>query len=65
LNMLCIFKQDDHYTRKNYNNFVGSDMSFKKFIEICDKCWKEDYGFLTVNLLAKHGKYMNKSENLN
>lgn len=58
LNMLCVFKQDDHYTKKIYNNFVGSDMTFKEFNDICNKCWKENHGFLTI----VNGKYMNKFE---
>ena len=66
LNMVCIFKQNEHYMRKIYNNFVGTDMSFEKFKEICNDCWKEDYGFLTINLILKpnEGKYMNKFKNI-
>src|SRR5436190_5036461 len=62
LNMLCIFKQNEHYTKMIYDSFVGSDMRFDKFKQICNDCWKEDYGFLTINLLLKpnEGKYMNK-----
>ena len=66
LNMLCIFKQNDHYMRKIHNNFVGTDMSFGKFEKICNECWQEDFGFLTINLILKpkEGKYMNKFKNL-
>ena len=53
LNMLCIFKQNEHYTKKIYDNFVGSDMNFIKFKEICNNCWKENFGCLTINLLLK------------
>ena len=62
LNMLCIFKQNEHYTKKIYDNFVGSDMNFNQFKDICNDCWKENFGFLTINLLLKpnKGKYMNK-----
>lgn len=60
LNMLCIFKQNNHYVKKIYDNFVGTDMKFDEFKVICDNCWKIDYGFLTINLSVKEGKYMNK-----
>lgn len=67
LNMLCIFKQNEHYTKKIYDNFVGSDMTFNRFKEICNDCWKENYGFLTINLTKKtnDGKYMNKFSDIN
>lgn len=66
LNMLCIFKQNNHYMKKIYENFVGSDMTFDKFKDICNDCWKENYGFLTINLLLKpsEGKFMNKFSNI-
>ena len=63
LNMICIFKQNEHYTKKIYENFVGSDMTFVEFKEICNECWKEDYGFLTINLISKP-KYMNKFKDI-
>lgn len=67
LNMLCIFKQNEHYMKKIYNSFVGTDMNFNQFKEICNDCWQENYGFLTINmtLKPKEGKYMNKFSNIN
>lgn len=62
LNFICVFSQNYHYTRKIYDDFVGSDMSLTKFLEICKECWKEDFGFLTIDLTKKSndGKYKNK-----
>src|SRR5436190_4784944 len=67
LNMLCVFKQNEYYTKMIYDSFVGSDMRFDKFKQICNGCWKEDYGFLTINLLLKpnEGKYMNRFLDIN
>ena len=67
LNMLCVFKQNEHYTKMIYDSFVGSDMRFDKFKKICNDCWKENYGFLTINLLLKpnEGKYMNRFLDIN
>lgn len=64
LNFICMFSQNNHYTRKIYNDFVGSDMPFSKFQEICNLCWKEDFGFLTIDLTKKsnEGKYKYKFE---
>ncbi|KAJ8878004.1 hypothetical protein PR048_022467 [Dryococelus australis] len=40
-------------------DFVGGDMSFENFKEICAKCWDEDYGFITKDMNRKMdgGKY--------
>ena len=66
LNMLCIFKQNEHYMKKIYDDFVGNDMTFDKFKEICSLCWNENYGFLTINLTSKvnDGKYMKNFKNV-
>lgn len=65
--MLCIFKQNNHYIKKVYDNFIGSDMDFEKFNNICNDVWKDKYGFLTINLKLKinEGKYMNKFSCIN
>lgn len=66
LNFICIFKQNNHYTNKVYNDFVGSDMPFSKFQEICNLCWKEDFGFLSIDLTKRifKEKYRNKFQNI-
>lgn len=58
LNFLIIFKQDKHYTKKIWEEFVGSDKTINEFVEFCDKCWKEKYGFVCIDLL--NSKYYNQ-----
>ena len=62
LNYLCIFKQHKNYTEDIYDECVESDFTFKEFQAICDSCWKEDYGFLSIDLTKNlnKGKYRNK-----
>lgn len=48
-NMIIMFKQDDMNIKHVYNDHVGSDMDFSKFLEICRECWKTKYGFLVIN----------------
>jgi hypothetical protein len=59
LNYLCIFKQNKKYTKDIYDECLESDLTLKEFQEICDSCWKEDHGSLSIDLtknLSK-GKY--------
>lgn len=50
-NFLVIFKQDVMNIKNIYNNHVGSDMTFDKFLKMCSKCWKNNkYGFLVVDM---------------
>ena len=62
VNLLCIFRQNKHYTKRIYDDFVGSDMTIAEFENMCKKCWNEPYGFLTINTSKKahSGKYMFK-----
>lgn len=48
-NMIIIFKQDEMNLRHIYNDHVIGDMSFKQFMDICSKCWKDKYGFVVVS----------------
>lgn len=59
VNMLCVFKQNKHYTKRIYDDFVGSDMTFQEFERTCAHCWNIPYGFITVNMTrtSKNGKY--------
>lgn len=59
VNMVFVFPQNKHYLKNIYNDYVGSDMTLSEFAELCDKCWKMAYGFLTINLTKKPdaGKY--------
>ena len=62
LNYICIFKQDIQYTKNIYDEFVDSDFTFKEFKAICDSCWKEEHGFLSIDLEKNlnRGKYRKK-----
>lgn len=57
LNFVCLFKQNKYYLRKIYEDFVGSDMQFNNFCDICYDSWNEPFGFLTINLTNKSGRY--------
>ena len=35
--------------RHIYNDRVIGDMSFNHFVNICNRCWKDKYGFLVVS----------------
>lgn len=59
LNFLCIFKQNQRYTKSIYDNFIGSDMTFNDFKTMCDRWWNRDFSFLTIDLTRKidDGRY--------
>ena len=58
-NFIILFKQDDMNLKHVYNNHVGSDISFEKFKDMCNFCWKEVYGFLTIDKQSpqNNGRY--------
>lgn len=58
-NFIILFKQDLLNLKHVYNDHVGSDMSFDKFKSICGECWKEPYGFITLDLESNinEGRY--------
>lgn len=60
VNLLCSFTQNKHYTKRIYDDFVGSDMSFKEFENMCKKYWSKPHGFISINMNKKShdGKYM-------
>ena len=49
-NFLIIFRQDRVNLHQIYNEHVTSGISFEQFSNICAKCWRENFGFLTVDL---------------
>lgn len=59
INFLCVFNQNRHYAQKIFSDFVGSDMTFCQFIELCKKCWDETHGFISIDMTKKsnEGKY--------
>lgn len=59
-NFLIIFRQDELNLLNIYKNHVIGDMSFKKFLHICGKCWRDnDFSFLVIDKDAKinSGRY--------
>lgn len=62
LNFLNIFRQDDLNLNHIYHEFVGCDMKLDEFKKLCQKCWNEPYGFITIDMTRKlnNGKYRNK-----
>jgi len=49
-NFLILFRQDRVNLRQIYNEYVTGGISFERFSNICAKCWRENFGFLTVDL---------------
>lgn len=47
-NLLVILKQDLLNLKHVYEDHVGADMKFEQFCEICQECWKNQYGFLVI-----------------
>lgn len=64
LNCLFVFKQQKLYIKHIYEQYVGSDFTFIEFTDLCNLCWSEPFGFLTIFPLRNknEGKYM---KNLN
>lgn len=61
-NFLIIFKQDETNLKHIYNDHVNMDMKYNKFLDICYTCWREKFGFLTINKDAElnNGRYRDK-----
>lgn len=58
-NLLILFKQDVTNLKHVYNDHVNTDMSYKKFCELCSKCWQHKYGFIVIDKDSSitHGRY--------
>ena len=59
-NYLILFRQDQVNLRQIYTEYV-TDLNFEQFRQLCDKCWREPYGFLVVDLESSC-KYKKKFE---
>ena len=61
-NFIILFKQDDMNLKHVYNNHVGGDVSFQEFKDMCETCWRDDYGFLTIDKQSpfNNGRYRYK-----
>jgi hypothetical protein len=56
-NFLVLFKQDILNLQNVYRDHVGMDMSFDRFLEMCEYCWNRGkYGFLVINKESEPGK---------
>lgn len=64
-NFLCVFKQDDRNLKHIYNEHINSDMSFKQFQNVCNKCWNVKYGFLVIDKESsiRKGRYRKGFDN--
>lgn len=59
-NLIILFKQDQMNLRHVYNDHsIAADMSFKRFMEMCNCCWKKKYGFLVIDTESElnRGRY--------
>jgi hypothetical protein len=47
-----------------YDEYAGYDFTFERLKEICNLCWNEDYGFLTIDTTKtlKNGRYRKELE---
>lgn len=59
INLLCIFNQNKHYTKKIFYDFIGSDITYEDFENMCQKCWSKPFGFMSIDTTRKLnlGKY--------
>lgn len=59
INLLCVFNQNKHYSKRIYDDFVGSDMSYIEFELFCKQCWSHPHGFISIDTSKKahRGKY--------
>lgn len=49
VNFLILFKQDDLNLKHVYDDHVTTDMTYQQFKIMCKECWKDKYGFLTID----------------
>lgn len=59
LNFLVVFRVDYKNVKHIYEEFVGADMNFEKFKNLCAFCWKDPFGFLVISLEnpLENGRY--------
>lgn len=65
MNVLLIFKQDLVNLRQIYDQHVIGDMDFKQFLNLCQSCWEEKYGFLMIDKESEknNGRYRKNFDN--
>lgn len=70
INLLCAFNQNKYYTKRIFDDFVGSDMNFNQFEKMCTRCWENPYGFVSIHMTrqlrnCKYTSMLNKSLEIN
>lgn len=49
-NLIILFKQDQMSLKHVYNDHcIAADMSFERFIHMCNNCWKKKHDFLVID----------------
>jgi Poxvirus A32 protein len=48
-NVLILFKQDEMSMKHVYQDHVSPDISFAKFLQMCNKIWNEKYSFVMID----------------
>jgi hypothetical protein len=61
---LCIFRQSLKDIKHIYDEYAYSHFALEIFKEICNSCWKERYGFLTIDTMKEpeEGRYRKNFE---
>ena len=50
INFLAVFKQDDVNLRHIYDDHVNTDLTFRRFEDLCSNCWNDaKHGFLLID----------------
>lgn len=59
VNVLCMCRQNKYYTKRIYEDFVGSDIMLIEFESFCEECWDMPFDFLMADMTKKvhNGKY--------
>ena len=62
INFLILFEQRPKYLEYIYKDYIGTDYTYKQFVEICRDCWKKNYSFIAINTTKKldDGRYIIK-----
>jgi len=56
LTILMIFKSTQ-YIKKIWEDFLSNIISLNEFKTLCSDCWKNDYGFITIDLIKNRFYY--------
>lgn len=52
-NFMIFFKSSPIVVEQLHRNFAAVDMNIKQFKEFCEKAWKQDYGYIVIDLSRK------------